>query len=534
MFIREIRSKGKTYLHLIQSYREQGKVKQKSIAALGCLSDLQETGQLRRIAQSLLKYLQESPDRLDLSSMKEVDRKRWGATLVFEKIWMNLSLSELFDQFNEIRKIRFDFFHTIFLMLIDRLTDPKSKRKSYEEQNRYHGIFEHALHHLYRALDLLADSKDLIELYLFEKNRSLLNLSVDVVFYDVTTFSFESVKADGVRDFGFSKNGKFKEVQVVFGLLVDQEGRPIGFDIFPGNTFEGHTLPKALEKLKERFHLNRLIFIADQGMLSKPNLALLKKAGYEYIVGGRLKNKPKEIQAQVLDKESYASMTIPELEETFQYKKINHGEDDLICTWSMKRAQRDQEVRQRLLRKAEEILKESPGKIKSKRGALKYIEVDVDVAHAVLDEAQIAEDTKWDGYYGMQTNCKDFSPWTIRQHYHNLWRVEESFRIFKTHLETQPMFHWTPKRIKGHLVLCFLAFLMERTLETELKKAGIEYSPSRIRKALDELQYSDIQVGDRGFYLRSQITGLANDILRALKIRIPPQISRKIDDFGGV
>ncbi|MBK7995827.1 MAG: transposase [Blastocatellia bacterium] len=156
---------------------------------------------------------------------------------------------------------------------------------------------------------------------------------------------------------------------------------------------------------------------------------------------------------------------------------------------------------------------------------MKYIELDQNKIGTKIDEKKILEDELWDGYYGLQSNATDLSPQDILDYYHQLWKIEESFRIFKSHLETRPIFHWTAKRIKGHFVLSFIAFLLERTLEIQLKQNNISYSPLLILKAIDELQYSVLFVQGNEFFLRSQVSGLANDILRTLKIKIPPNVS---------
>lgn len=528
MFLREIKSKNKKYLHIIESYREEGKVKQRSIAALGCLDDEKNIEQLKSIAQALLKYVQEKSKLVEISEIEEKGRKNWGMVAVVAKLWEKFGLGKLFLEIAEERKIEFEFFGAVFLMTLERLREPKSKLKTYKEQSNYHGLIEIELHQLYRALDVLAESKEKIEEYLFEKNKSLWNMEVDLVLYDVTTFYFESVRSDELREFGYGKDGNVNEVQILFGLLVDTEGRPIGFDIFPGSTFEGHTIREALKKLSKRFQVKRLILIADQGMFSNENLELIKKCDYQYIVGGRLKNRSKEIKAEVLNQNDYVEFTSKnddKSDEKFKVKKINLEEDLLICSWSAARAKKDKADRERLILKAKKIVEAKKGQIISKRGALKYIELDQNKIGRKIDEKKILEDEMWDGYYGLQTNCTDLSPQAVLDYYHHLWRVEESFRIFKSHLETRPIFHWTANRIKGHFVLSFIAFLLERTLEIQLKQHNILYSPHLIRKALDELQYSVLFVQGKEFWLRSQVSGLANSILRTLNIKIPPNIS---------
>ncbi len=359
-------------------------------------------------------------------------------------------------------------------------------------------------------------------------NKSLFNLKVDVVFYDVTTLYFESVVKDTLKDFGFSKDLKVNEVQVVLGLLLDQEGRPIGFDIFPGNIYEGKTIKDAVLKLNKRFQINKLIFVGDRAILSKDNLQLISSLGYEYIVGHRIRNTKCDIQNKILDQTDYIEVKTPDIDEVFKYKEINQDKNRIICSWSSKRERKDKYDRERLIEKAQKILDKGES-VLSKRGAKRYIEIKV-AASPQIDESKIREDERFDGYYTVITNCPSLQGKDVLEAYHSLWKIEDAFRILKSHIEARPIFHWTPKRIKGHIVLCFIAFLIERTLELELKQNNIEYSPQKIRDALNDLQFSEIEIEGQTFYLRSPVEGLANDILRTLRIRIPAGITTP-DEF---
>jgi len=523
MFLREIKTKGKTYLNIIESYWKDGKPRHRSIASLGRLDNLQNTKQLRKIALGLLRYCKENHTPLDLTTCEETQRKIWGAPVVIKKIWDKFKLDELFTKLIGSRKIKFDVFSSIFLMVIDRLLSPQSKLQSYEKQGRYWNIKENELHHLYRALDLLQEEKEQIEDYLFNMHKSLFNMKVDVVFYDVTTLYFESVRRDTLRDFGFSKDLKVNEVQIVLGLLLDQEGRPIGYDLFPGNIYEGKTLKDAVEKLKERFQINKLILVGDRAMLSKDNLQLISSRGYEYIVGFRIRNTKEEIQNKILKEAGYMEVKTEDMDEVFKYKEIYQGQDRIICSYSSKRARKDQYDRERLIEKAEKIL-EGKKSVISKRGAARYLEIK-SLASPQIDESKIKEDEKFDGYSTIITNCRSLQGKNVLEAYHGLWKIEEAFRVLKSHIEARPIFHWTEKRIKGHIMLCFLAFLIERTLELELKAHQIDYSPTRIKDALNSLQFSEIECEGQIFYLRSPVEGLANDILRTLKIRVPAKIT---------
>jgi len=522
MFLRETKVKGKTYLNIVESYRKHGKILQRCIASLGRLDNLQNTEGLRKIAVRLLGYCKQNT-HLDITTTEEKQRKIWGAPVVIKKIWDKFGLDDLFSRTTKSRKIKFDFFSAVFLMVLDRLCKPVSKLKSYEEQDKYYGIKNNELQHLYRALDILADKKEDIEKYLFDKNKSLFNTKVDMVFYDVTTLYFESVRPDNFKDFGFSKDLKVNEVQIVLGLLLDQEGRPIGYDLFPGNIYEGHTVKETIEKLQKRFQIQRLVFVGDKALLSKDNLQLISSSGYEYIVGYRIKNAKKDTQEKILDERGYIEAKIKDEDEVFRYKEIKEKENRIICSFSSKRAKKDRKERERSIEKAQMLLK-SGKSIISKRGALRYVEVKK-VVSPKIDEKKIKEDEKFDGYYAVITNCQVFLGRDVLDIYHQLWKIEETFRILKSHLEARPIFHWTEKRIKGHMMLCFIAFLIERTLEIELKGSNIEYSPPKIKEALNSLQFSDIEIEGQRFYLRSPVEGLAQDIVRILKIRIPAMIT---------
>ena len=249
MFIRDKKNKksGKNYLQIVENKWVDGKTKQEVILSLGCLQTLRETGQLRRLAKSLIKYCEEG-DFIESKDIEEKERVYWGVPKIVDKLWLKFDLGDILQRCFAKRSVKFDFCQAVKLMLADRFHCPCSKLKSYEGQYKYAFYETVDQQHLYRSLDYLAEFKDKIEKMLFEKNTDLFNMSVDVVFYDVTTLYFESEKADDLRNFGFSKDHRVGEVQVVLGLLVDQEGRPIGFDLFPGNMYEGHTLKDAYLK----------------------------------------------------------------------------------------------------------------------------------------------------------------------------------------------------------------------------------------------------------------------------------------------
>lgn len=288
-----------------------------------------------------------------------------------------------------------------------------------------------------------------------------------------------------------------------------------------GNTFEGKTLEASLLKLKERFNIDRIIVVADKGMNSKLNLKKISDMGFKYIISSRLKSLDKPTLEKVLSKQDYVKA------KDYYYKKIEYTnknkdfeiKENLIVTYSDERAQMDKEKRQKLIDKAVKYA-DSPSLIKAsnKRGGKKYIS-QIGSCSFSLDEESIAKDEAFDGYYAIQTNELDLEPSKVINAYSQLWKIEESFRIMKTTMEVRPIFHWSETRIKGHFVICFLSFLLERALEFKLKEKNIEYSPCKIKEALNAMNYSEIKYNNESIFVKMNSPELSNKIFSALHIK---------------
>ena len=541
VFIREKSSPTtkRKYLQICKSFRKDGRVSQKVVGSLGAIDDLIDSGEIEKIASSLLALVGKTiPTE---APMKELKRYQWGGVKIIEKLWEIFQL----DSFIETEKkkqninVEFDFRNILLLLVLDRFMNPRSKLKTYEKANEYFGIKEGeiALHQVYRSLDVLAELKPNLEKHLFEINTSLFNMKVDVVFYDATTIYFESKKKDELRDFGYSKDCKFNDVQVVIGLLMDQEGRPVGFEVFPGNTFDGHTVVKSLDSLKEKFNINKLIFVGDRGICNRENLKAIVKAGYEYIVGMPVKRESKQVKDQALDLDSYESSfrvgskgteilkykmidRISELQDKKKQEELTAVTETIICTWTQSRAKKDAHDREVLIEKAREVL-EGKSKLR-KPGKAKYLSVKEEVQY--LDEAKILEDEKWDGIYTIRTNSR-LSKEEICNQYHQLWKIEDCFRVMKSHLKIRPVYHWKPSRVTGHLVLCFLTFALERHLEIELHKNNLKLSPAKIREAISQMQASLVEINGKKYLMRSQLEKDSKKILKILAIAIPQDLS---------
>jgi transposase len=535
MFIKTTKSGKYEYAQLVESYRENGATRHRVMLNLGRLDQIRNNPSFQRMAQKLAELSAVQSETNNLEDIEDAEIFNYGY-LAYRRLWEKFSLPTLLA--DAAGKAQFDLDQACFLMAVQHLLDPRSKRGTHARQFRYFRLPQVELHHLYRALDILERSKERFEEALFNLNRNLFNMQVDVVFFDVTTFHFESVRRDSLKDFGFSKNGKFNEVQVVLGLLIDRTGRPVGYELFPGHTFDGNTLELALESLEKRFGIHRVIIVADRGINSKLNLKRILEKGYGYIVASRLKKMPEKILELAFDSAGYCDLSAAG-EPAFGFKALDYVNrfkvenqvhtlpEKLIVTYSDIRAQKDKADRERFIEKAKLLLKDKARiKAQAKRGGKKYLkEVTESSSDWALDEAAILKDARFDGYYAVQTSEENLSPQEVLEIYHDLWKIEESFRVMKSTLEVRPVFHWTEPRIKGHFVLCFLAFLMERTLEFKLNEAGLPSSPEQIREALNSLNYVEVTVQEKKFLIKTKALSLAHDIWRLLRLRPPKNVT---------
>lgn len=205
-------------------------------------------------------------------------------------------METIFGRIENKHKLTFNLYQAIELMLCDRLNDPLSKLSSYNYQEEYFGIKQVKLHHLYRALDKMCDYQNLIQKHIYEQNKTLFNYEVDLVFYDVTTFYFDSdkEKEGQLRQKGYGKDGKIGKTQVVFGMLIDRNKNPIGYRVYKGSQYEGHTFKDAIKQLRKEYDIKEVVIVAGSGMMNKENLKLFGEdeigSDYSCIVGERLRN----------------------------------------------------------------------------------------------------------------------------------------------------------------------------------------------------------------------------------------------------
>ena len=336
-------------------------------------------------------------------------------------------------------------------LAIIRLIEPASKLRSLELLSRYFEI--KYSQRIYRTIPKLISWKADIEQQAYRVARQQFKEQFYYVLYDVTTLYFESFKPDEFKTQGFSKDNKSQQPQIVIGLLVTQAGFPLAYDVFAGNTFEGKTMLPVVEDFIAKHPDTKPIIVADAAMLDDDKLAELREKGIAYIVGARLANSSLGTVKQVHG-------ALGEVNGAMTRLHSRHG--DLICDFSLKRYRKELNDLNKLVQKAEDLVaKQSSGTKKAK-----FIKR-VSKEKIVLNTALIEKRRLLLGIKGYCTNLPEsqLPAQQVIERYHHLWRVEQSFRMSKNDLETRPIYHQKEDAIKSHVLICFLALIIEKYLE---------------------------------------------------------------------
>ena len=392
-----------------------------------------------------------------LSTIKNGQIQVIGPELIFGKIYDSIGFEKLKEEL---------FRH----LVITRLYHPGSKLKTIDYLYRFMGVTK-SVDEIYRFLDKMSEGvKEKIEDIAFNHTKKIVGKNISILFYDLTTLHFESSDEDDLRKTGFSKAGKHQNPQIYLGLLVSVGGYPIGYDIFEGNIFEGHTLIPILEKFETRFKINKPLVIADAGLLTKSNVEELQKRGCRYIIGARIKNETEEIKEKILAEAWFNNRTV-------SINKDNHRR--LVVSYSVKRAGKDAHNRKRGLNRLEKNLKS--GKLSkaniNNKGYNKYLKL-IGKLSVEIDYEKYEADMAWDGLKGYITNTK-LKPKQIIENYNQLWQIEKAFRISKTDLQIRPIYHRLRNRIDGHICIAFAAYTVYKELERILHKEKSQISLKR-------------------------------------------------------
>ena len=505
MYLRESRQKradGSVLTHLQLAENLWDPQRQRSqvqiIYNCGRAEDGETTERLRRLAHSILRRC--APEEIVAANpvWQLVQAYSYGDLYVLEHLWRRLGVGEVIGEVLGRRRFEFDVERALFGMVANRALAPSSKLYCSEqwlsEDIRIEGTQRLELQHLYRAMDFLEANKQAIEKAIYFRMADLLNLDVELVFYDTTSLHFETDEPDrGVgpneevrgsraaggkiyrplRKRGYAKNGRHDAPQIVVGLAVTRDGFPLRHWIFPGNTVDVTTVASVKDDLKG-WQLSRCVFVGDAGMVSAENLTALARAGGKYIVCMPI-HRGGEVAHEVLSRPG----RYQEVAENLQVKEVIVGDGErrrryVVC-YNPQEAERQARHREEVLTElaAEiECLHESNGGSHSKRVCElrasrrygRYIRLTQN-GHPRIDQANVQALAKLDGKFVVHSNDDTLSAADLALGYKQLQRVEAAWRSLKSGLKLRPVYHWAPHRIHAHVALTVLSLRLERMAE---------------------------------------------------------------------
>ncbi len=513
MFIRVKTSPNspKKSVQIVKSVRNGKSVSQKIVRHVGTALDEEELSKLKELAEFYKAKLEaesnptlfnpetvaqmaisarkskedEKSLTVNLKNLREEARVIVGIHEVYGSIYKDLGFNKVIK--NPRRNVAAN--KNLFNIVMARISNPSSKRSSVKELEKDFGVML-SLEGVYKMMDKLDDKAiEKIEMQAYSNAQKILKEKINVVFYDCTTLYFESFSEDELKQNGYSKDMKFNQPQVLLGLITTSQGLPIGYGLYAGSQYEGSTLKDAVEKLKEKYELDKVVVVADSGLLTQENQDKIESEGLEYILGARIKNMNRKIEKQILDKSKYRKLTEEGNEKVLEIE-LNQNKR-LIVTYSPKRAEKDKQDREKAVKKLKEKISKSknPASLISNYGYKKYLTIEGETKVG-LDKVKLAKSALWDGLHGIVTNKKELSAKEILDYYHQLWQIEESFRISKHDLRIRPIYHWTPKRVKAHIAISFMALVCVRHLEYRVERQYKKLSPEVIKNELLHSQCS--------------------------------------------
>jgi len=561
------------YLRILESYRHQGRCRQRVVANLGRVDLLGE--KLDRLVCSLGKYCKNrlvAPDQL---ACKEA--LIWGPVLLARHLWEQMTLDEVVHKHCQSHRHKFDVAETAFVLVANRLCEPSSEHGLARwlehtfvcdcQGNRWQPDWlaaeriskrqrvkvEHRqLNRWYRTLDSLLTAKEKIEEALYLRVRDLFSVKVNMVFYDLTSTYFCRKSPKGtLRRHGQSKDKRPRQVQVVVGVVM-ANGFPIAHHVFPGNTADKSTLQEVVSDLEERFGLKRVMVVSDRGLVSDENVDFLSKRGFGYLLGvpGRRCDQAADV-LKALDDSQWQRV---DEGNQVQEVRLSAGKTRYFVIDSAERRSYEESMRQRSMQRAKEQLQKLAAAVKSGRlkdpvkiGARasralsrnhghRYYSWTVSGPgqfHFFEDGEKLAAEMLHEGKYILKTEDGDLTAAEAVACYKELNTVEQGFRDLKDVIDMRPIHHKTDRRIEAHIFVASLALFLKRTLEYQLSSKLPEISATDAFAAVRSIGLAELDIAG---WTKRLVSGGGRDarrILAALRIKQinPPSHQEGTDEY---
>lgn len=530
MFIKRVTKfygeKSYTYVHIVESYREKGIVKQRPIAYLGRIG--------QKDVDSLIKglnRLKEKPYTLEMLNLTHEDVLSYGDVFLVNSMWKMLGIPEIIKNLLKGCKVEFDVAKVALLLVANRCIEPASKLAVWEWQKKLWipEIKEEVDYHkILRALGYLEKIKDGMERALYNHQINLFTQKVDLVFYDITSSYFEG-RGPEIAKKGYSSDKRHDCNQILLALALTKEGIPIGHEVYEGNKPHFETVIDLVNKLNKRFEIDKCILIADRGMVSPDNINEIRSSGYDYIFGLRRRrlNEIKEIIEPDFNK--YHKIRGIAKGELYYIEVKKDGTRYVVCH-NPSIAEKDRENLSARKHEKEEKIRSILKKYRDPGVIVKHIAKIPDVdryfkyrlkgKEVVYEENQ--ESLEYEnliaGKWVLKTENFSLSTIEVISAYKNLFEVEQAFRTIKSFLDLRPMYHRDDERVRGHVFICVLAYYLQKVMGKLLSKAGLELSGLQAIEKLSEIKLVKSRVNDKKVLQAVTLRKGHTEILKALGI----------------
>lgn len=548
MFVRAKKSGRYEYLQVVQNERVDGRVRQRVIATLGRVDQLQEEGHIDALLSSCSRFAQNVSvmDAHKRGALPPVETIKIGPPLVFERLWRERKVNDVLQELLARRKYEFPVERAIFMTVLHRLMVSGSDRAAEVWCRGYKikGIDDLELHHLYRAMawlgeELPADQqagatpfsprcvKDLIEERLFAERRDLFS-NLSMVFFDTTSVYFEGEGGETLGAHGHSKDHRPDRKQMIIGVILDDQGRPICCEMWPGNTTDVKTLIPVVDRLRAKFNIDRICIVADRGMISKDTVAELKKSvrKVSYILGVRMRAVKIVRETVLADKKPFKTVYGPR--ETskdpspLKVKEVLVGKTRYIVCHNEEQARKDEADRTAIVESLKEKLKGPDKALVGNKGYRKYLKTS-EGKRFEIDTKKMKSEARYDGKWVLQTDL-DAEAKEVALRYKDLWAVEAFFRSLKSIMENRPIFHKCDETIRGHVFCSFLALVLFQELQLRFVERGWSVEWASLKDDLDALEEVTVECAGQPFMIRSQTRGDAGKALQAAGVALGPAV----------
>lgn len=566
MFLKKTKNNktGRTYLSAVESYRdkETGKSKRRTVKSFGYYDELEKkySDPIEYCNNEILKLkadlgVENGPINFQISPLEQLkvktnNRKNFGYA-AFSSIYHTLEIDKFLINRQRSTKIEANTNNIMKLLVFSRLLDPGSKKHAFENRDMFFERSNYSLDDIYRVLSFFNQKSNELQLWINNKIKDNYSRDTSLVYYDVTNYYFESDKEDNFRAKGVSKEHRPNPI-VQMGLFMDTNGIPITYDLYSGNTNDCLTYRPTFSRMKKEFNLGKIIVVADKGMSTGDNIQYTLSAKDGFVFSQTARGANKELKDYIKAEDGYIQYG-----SDYKYKERLYPSEIWVSMTSGKKRKKTIDVKQvvfysekyakkarmdraKAIEKAKKLIKSPSSYNRSTSyGAagyvknLTFVKETGEIANGnalMIDEEKIREQEAFDGYYVLVTSEYEKTASEIIDIYRGLWKIEESFKVTKSDLETRPIFVSTTDHIKAHFLTCFIALVLARILEYNLNG---KYSITKIIDSLNKCSCTNV---DRNYYIFDYYDEVLEDLSTttnidfSTKIRTLQQIKKNISE----